>query len=223
VSAGELKVAVAANFVAPMAELAASFEAATEHTVVLVPGSSGRLYAQIRQGAPYDVFFSADRERVERLVEEGPAVPGSAFVYARGRLVLWSADAARSVDATTLTAGAFRRLAVANPRLAPYGAAAEETLRALGRWDALEPRLVRGESVTQTFQFVASGAAELGLVAKSQVLAAGGAAWEMPAELHRPIEQAAVALRAVAGALDLLQHVREQGGEVLRRHGYEVP
>lgn len=223
-AAAEVRAAVAANFAAPLAELATSFEAATGDSVTLVPGSSGRLYAQILEGAPFDVFFSADRARVDRLLAAGRGLPGTDFVYARGRLVLWSADPGRIVDASALAGEGFEHLAIANPRLAPYGRAAEETLRALGMWDRLQPRLVRGESVAQAFQFAATGAADLGLVARSQVVGAGGSGWEIPSDLHRPIEQAAVALSESAAARALLDHVRgTAGAEVLRRHGYEVP
>lgn len=191
--AGEVHVAVAANFVKPLRALAAAFQQETGDTVVVSEGSTGKLYAQIVNGAPFEVFLSADAERPRRLLAEGRAVAGTDFPYALGRLALWSRDDARVSGPDALRA-AFRHLAIANPELAPYGRAARETLAKLGLWKELEPRLVRGEDVGQTFQFVATGNAELGFVALAQVLAAGGSRWDVPADHHAPIEQHAVLL-----------------------------
>jgi molybdate transport system substrate-binding protein len=191
---GEVHVAVATSFVRTARELADAFRARTGHQVVLSEGSTGKLYAQIANGAPFEVFLSADAERPRRLVEEGHGVAGTRFPYALGQLVLWSRDPERVPDASALR-GDFRHLAIANPELAPYGAAARETLQELGLWEALQDRIVRGEDVGQAYQFVASGNAELGFVALSQLAAgAAGSRWQVPAGHHAPLEQHAVLL-----------------------------
>jgi molybdate transport system substrate-binding protein len=194
---GEVHVAVATNFASTARELGEAFRKELGDGVVISESSTGKLYAQIVNGAPYEVFLSADAERPRRLVEEGHAIAGTRFPYALGRLALWSADPQRVTDARALR-GEFRHLAIANPELAPYGAAARDTLHRLGLWDALQPRLVRGEDIGQTYQFVATGSAELGFVALSQVLAggAGGSRWLVPADHHAPLEQQAVLLQA---------------------------
>ena len=191
-------VAVAANFLVPMQAIAAAFEDETGHELVLVPGSTGQLYAQILNGAPFDVFLAADAERPALLADDGLAVVGSRFTYARGRLVLWSADPGALDDRgiERLADGDFRHLAIASPELAPYGAAARQVLERLGLWEAYRPRIAVGQSIGQAFAMAATGNAELGLVALSQALA-----WDDPAsyvtvppELHEPIEQDAVLL-----------------------------
>lgn len=191
--AGEVHVAVAANFATTVRALGEAFEKESGDTVVVSAGSTGKLYAQIVNGAPYEVFLAADAERPRRLEAEGHAIAGSRLVYALGQLVLWSPDTERVKDASALR-GKFRHLAIANPELAPYGAAARDTLRRLGLWDALQPRLVRGEDIGQTYQFVATGNAELGFVALSQVTGAAGSRWLVPADHHAPLEQQAVLL-----------------------------
>ena len=199
--AGEttVTVAVAANAAEAVEALAADFERETGHGVVVTAGSTGKLYAQILHGAPFDMFLAADRERPRLLVEQGLAVEDSRRTYAIGRLVLWTADPTVAVDADTLSTAAFRRLALANPDLAPYGAAARETLRKLGLWDSLRPKIVLGENVGQAFAMTASGNAELGLVARSSVLrprnGRAGSSWNVPADLHTPIRQDAVLLK----------------------------
>lgn len=191
-------VAVAANFRVPLEALTSEFEAATGHDVVVVTGSTGQLYAQIVNGAPFDVLLAADAERPRLLADAGLGDPSTRFTYAIGRLALWSRDAGR-VDAATLGALGdldFRWLAIANPELAPYGAAARQTLEALGLWETLQPRLVRGQSIAQAFAMAETGNAELGFVALSQAIAYGGAASYavVPEALHAPIRQDAIVL-----------------------------
>ena len=223
---GPVRAAVATNFVAAFEDLARSFEEQTGHRVVSSAGSTGKLYAQIVNGGPFDVFFAADSERARRLEESGRAVDGSRFAYALGRLVLWSREPG-VVDARgeVLAADSRSRLAIANPELAPYGRAARAVLEARGLWDLLGPRIVRGENVGQTFQFVSSGNARLGFVAKAQLLAAageGGSRWEVPSSLHPPIRQEAVLLRDRAAAKRFLAFVRSpEGRRIIARHGYE--
>ncbi len=194
VLAGEARVAVAANFLPVLRDLDAAF---TErgHRLKISSGSTGKLYAQIVHGAPFDLFLAADRARPERLEREGRSVPGSRFTYAVGRLVLWSPAPARFNDGLRwLREGRFRRLAIANPQTAPYGRAARQFLRRHDLWRPLQARLVRGESVSQALQFVASGNAEAGLVALSQVIGRTGSRWPVPAAEHEPIAQQAVLL-----------------------------
>lgn len=227
--AGEVQVAAAANFTAPMKAIAAEFEKATGHKAQLSFGGSGKFYAQIRNGAPFHVLLSADADIPARLEQEGLAVPGSRFTYAAGTLVLWSARP-DFVDARgeVLSRGAFAHLAVANPKLAPYGAAAMETLAKLGLTSTLEAKLVQGENIAQTHQFVMSGNAELGFVALSQVMKDGrigsGSAWIVPAGMHRPIQQDAVILvpgRDNAAANALLRFLREPATlAIIKSYGY---
>lgn len=227
-AAATVRVAVAANFQPALDELAPLFTAAAGHEIVASAGSSGKLAAQVEQGAPFDVLLSADAERPRQLVERGLAVRGSRFTYARGRLVLWSSQPGLSLGPETLREGDFRHLAVANHETAPYGAAALEVLHRLDVYRRVSRRLVRGESVGQAFAFVASGAAELGLVALSQVAARrGGSSWIVPARMHSPIEQQAVLLEAAAepeAARALLRWLAgPQARAVMERHGYEPP
>jgi molybdate transport system substrate-binding protein len=199
-NAAQALVAVAANFAVPLETLRATFERDSGHRLSVAIGSTGKLYAQIVHGAPFDVMLAADRERPRRLEAEGHAVAGSRLTYALGRLALWSRDVGRigADGAAVLRAGKFRRLAMANPDLAPYGAAARQALMALGLYDALRSRIVLGENIGQTFAMVATGNAELGFVALSSLRepdnAAGGSHWLVPAEFHEPIRQDAVLL-----------------------------
>ena len=230
--ADEVRVAVAANFATPLKTLAAEFEKDTGHTLALSAGATGKLYAQIKSGSPFDVFLSADDETPARLEKEGDAVAGSRFTYAVGRLMLWSAQP-NTVDAqgAVLKTGNFKHLALAAPHLAPYGAAAVQTLTQLGLLTALQPRFVQGESIGQTYSFVASGNAELGFVALSQVFENGrinqGSGWIVPASLHEPLRQDAVLLtrsrdKAAARALlAFLQGSKARG--LIRAFGYETP
>lgn len=224
----EALVAVAASFVPPMQAVAAAIDAETEHTITLVSGSTGGLYAQIVNGAPFDVFIAADAERPRLLEENGHGVAGTRATVALGRLVLLSSDTAliraRGLDA--LYDDSIRRIAIANPSLAPYGVAAQQALEALGLWQALQPRLVRGESVAQTYAMTATANAELGFVALAQALAQSrDVAFELvPDELYTPIRQDMIVLeraRDNAAALavhDLLRSAR--GKAIVERFGY---
>ncbi len=227
--ADEVNVAVAANFTAPMQKLAQMFEADTGHKAVLSFGSTGKFYAQVANGAPFDVFLSADDTTPAKLEKENRAVAGTRFTYAIGRLVLWSSDA-NYVDAQgeVLKKGDFKHLAIANPKLAPYGQAAQETMQKLGLADTLAPRLVLGESIGQTYQFVASGNAPLGFVALSQVMVDGkvskGSAWMVPANMHEPIRQDAIVLQRAANnpaAKALTQYLQgDKAKALIQSYGY---
>ncbi|MEA3276911.1 MAG: molybdate ABC transporter substrate-binding protein [Pseudomonadota bacterium] len=227
--ADEIRVAVASNFGEAIKEIAQRFEVQTGHEVVLVIGSTGKQYAQIKNGAPFDAFFAADARRPELLEDEGAALAGSRFTYARGRILLWSPRQGYvDPEGQVLEEGGFRHLAIANPRLAPYGKAAQQVLENRGLWDGLQGRMVRGENIGQTFQFVKSGNAELGLVAYSQVKRPGhaleGSYWEVPQSLYSPIEQQAVLLKDNAAARGFLDFVRgDEAGEIIRGYGYDTP
>jgi molybdate transport system substrate-binding protein len=222
--AESVNVAVAANFTAVAEELAAQFEAESGHEVELSFGSTGQLFTQITQAAPYGVFLAADTERPALAIEEGYAVEGSAFVYAEGQLALYGPGLDLTGGEAAL-GGDFTKLALADPEAAPYGRAAVETLEALGLYEALEPRIVWGENITQTLQFVESGNAELGFVAASQVL--GKDAWLVPAELHAPIAQGGVLLSEGAdnpAAIEFLAFIRSEAAvAVIEAAGYAVP
>lgn len=229
--AAEVSVAVAANFTAPMQKIAAAFEQDSGHKVVLSFGATGKFYAQIRNGAPFQMLLAADDETPARLDKEGLTVPGSRFTYAIGKLVLWSAQTGLVDDqGAVLRTGHFERLAVADPKLAPYGAAAVETLSRLGLLQTLQPRFVQGENIAQTYQFVATGNAALGFVALSQVMVDGritkGSAWLVPAELHTPIRQDAVILgnaKANAAAAALAAYLRsDKARAIIRAYGYAL-
>lgn len=230
--AGEVKVAVAANFTGPIQVLAPLFERDTGHKLSAAFGATGKFYAQIAHGAPFEILLSADDDTPARLIREGHAQPGSAFTYAVGTLVLWSPDPKR-VDARgeVLKQGGFRHLALANPKTAPYGAAAMQVMAKLGVAEALKPTFVQGENIAQTHQFVATGNAELGFVAYSQVIRngriGGGSGWRVPADLHDPIRQDAVLLakgRDNPAATALLAYLKgEKARAVIRAFGYELP
>jgi molybdate transport system substrate-binding protein len=199
-SAAEINVAVAANFTEAAKEIAAAFERKTGNKVLLSFGSSGQFYTQITQDAPFQVFLSADQERPEKAVAEGLAVPDSRLTYAVGKLVLWSRDPKVVTGPDTLKQGAFSKIAIANPTAAPYGAAAIETMKALNVYDALQPKIVQGNNIAQTFQFIDTGNAELGFVALSQVVdRSEGSRWLVSANLYAPIKQDAVLLKKGAG------------------------
>lgn len=224
--AADTQVAVAANFTEPAKAIAAAFARATGHRAVLSFGASGAFYTQIRHGAPFDLFLSADAERPARAEADGLAVPGSRFTYATGRLVLYSARPGL-VDrgGGVLRRGGFERIAIADPATAPYGLAAMQAMDRLGVAATLAPRLVRGSSITQAYQFVATGAAELGFVALSQVAdRPGGSRWLVPARLHAPIDQQAVLLRTGAAnpaAIAFLRFLRSGPAlRIVRRYGY---
>ena len=225
-AADEIRLAVATNFTETMDALVALFEQSSEDTVLVSAGSTGNHYAQIRNGAPFDAFFAADVERPTLLEREGFAVAGSRFLYAVGKLVLWS-PRANFVDADgrVLERGEFRFLAIANPELAPYGAAAREILMARDLWSSLQPKIVRGQDIGQAYSFVHTGNAELGFVAYSQVKKpageVAGSYWVVPEELYEPIEQEAVLLRDVRAAREFLEFVKSAAARgVIRSYGY---
>lgn len=226
--AGEVQVAVAANFTEPAKEIAAAFAASGGDKAVLVFGASGAFQAQISQGAPFEVFLSADADRPKALEQAGLTVAGSRFTYAVGRLVLYSktpglVDPAGAV----LAGGGFNKLSIADPAAAPYGAAAVQTLQRLKLYDAVKPKLVQGASIAQAYQFVATGAADLGFVAQSQVInQAGGSRWLVPEADHAPIEQQAVLLKTGANdpaARAFLTFLKSPKAlAIIRRYGYEA-
>lgn len=230
--ADEVRVAVAANFATPFKALAPDFEKSTGHKLRVTVGATGKFYAQIKNGAPFDIFLSADEQTPARLEQENETVTGTRFTYAIGKLVLWSAQN-QGVDAQgeVLKTGNFKHLALAAPQVAPYGAAAIQTLTQLGLLNALTPRLVQGESIGQTYSFVATGNAELGFVALSQVYGNGkfihGSGWIVPAQLYQPLRQDAVLLkpgRANLAATALLAYLKtDKTRTLLRSFGYETP
>ncbi|MFC6670630.1 molybdate ABC transporter substrate-binding protein [Marinobacterium aestuariivivens] len=224
--ADEIRVAVATNFVEVMRELAADFERETGHEVTLSSGATGKLYAQIKNGAPFDLFLAADDRRPELLEQEGVALAGSRFTYALGELVLWSPQP-DLIDGgpEVLEAAPFDYLSIANPKTAPYGRAAQQTLERLGLWANLEGRLVRGENIGQAYQYVHSGNAALGFVARSQVYRNGeytaGSYWRVPADFHEPVVQQAVQLREGEAVTALLDHMRTPAARALiESYGY---
>lgn len=229
-SAAEVTVAVASNFASTMKVIAQSFERDTGHKAILAFGATGQFYTQIRNGAPFAVLLAADDDTPARLEKEGFGVAGSRFTYATGRLVLWSASPSYVDTAgNVLRNGSFGKIAIANPKLAPYGAAAIEVLEGLGLRESLGPRMVEGANIAQTFQFVASGNAPLGFVALSQVsengLIKSGSAWVVPATLHSPIRQDAILLnpgKDNAAASALLAYLKtDRSKTLLRSFGYE--
>lgn len=229
--ADETRIAVAANFAGPAQKIATEFEAQTGHKAIIATGSTGKFYAQIINGAPFDILLAADDETPARLEREGHAVAGSRHTYAIGKLVLWSAKPAIVDDqAEVLKHGGFNHLAIANPKVAPYGAAAVETMKALGVYDALQSRLVMGENIAQAHQFVATGNALLGFVALSQVLKDGrieGSYWSVPEKLHAPIRQDAILLnkgrdnKAAAAFLEFLKRNRT-ARDIIVSYGYSL-
>ena len=231
-AADEVPVAVAANFAAPLKDIAAAFAAATGHQAVISGGATGALAAQVANGAPFEVFLGADTSTVAKLLKDGLAVDGTARTYAVGRLALWSAREGY-VDSTgaVLRGDGFAHLAIANPKVAPYGAAALQALDALGLAAAVTPRLVQGENIAQAQQFVASGNAELGFVALSQVWRdgrfTGGSGWIVPAALYAPLRQDAALLArgadqaAARALLDFLSSPRARA--IIASYGYELP
>ena len=224
-AAGEVIAAVAANFTEPAQEIATLFTEKTGHTVTYAFGPSGQFYAQITQGAPFEVFLSADAARPKKAIEEGYAVAGSDFTYAVGKLVLWSADPARVDDKGAVLKTDLEHVAIADPKSAPYGAAAIEAMQKLGVYETLEPKLVTGKSITQAYEFVATGNAPVGFVAYSQVIGKTvGSSWMVPADLYQPIRQDAVLLKtgaedaAAKAYLDFLK--TPEALEIIRKYGY---
>ena len=226
--AGEVAVAVAANFTAPMQKIAALFEKQTGDKVVVSTGATGKFYAQIVNGAPFDVLLSADDTTPEKLEKEGKAVKGTRYTYAVGKLVLWSPKDNYVDSEGKVLSGDFAHISIANPKLAPYGAAAMETLDKLKLTDSVKPRIVTGENIAQTYQFIATGNAPLGFVALSQVMQDGkvskGSYWLVPETMHEPIRQDAVLLNKGAdndSAKALLKYLKsDEARAVIKTFGY---
>ena len=229
--AGEVTVAVAANFTAPMQKIAQAFEQDTGHKALLAFGSTGKFYAQIKNGAPFAVLLAADDETPARLEKEGLTVAGTRFTYATGRLALWSKQANVVDDkGEVLRSNSFNKLAIADPKLAPYGIAAMEVIHKLGVQGSVIPKLVQGESIGQTYQFVSTENAQLGFVALSQIFFDGrmaqGSAWVVPPSLHTPLKQDAVLLHhgkdntAAHALLNYLQ--ADKAKTIIRQYGYAL-
>ncbi len=232
VNADEVNVAVASNFAAPMKAIVAAFEQTTDHRVKLSFGSSGKFYAQIKNGAPFSVFFSADQAKPVALEAQGMTVAGSRFTYATGQLALWSAKTGYIEEGRDILAGGeYTRIALANSRLAPYGAAAVEVLDHLELKDNTQAKWVRGENIAQTYQFVRTGNADLGFVAFSQIVESGqkdkGGYWLIPSELHSPILQDVVLIKSGSNnraAHALMNFVRDQTARgIIESYGYKIP
>ena len=229
--ADEVQVAVAANFTAPMQQIATQFEKDSGHKATLAFGATGKFYAQIVNGAPFEILLSADDETPARLEKEGLGIVGSRFTYAIGTLVLWSANPTLvDTKGEILKSGDFKHLALANPKTASYGTAAVEAMTKLGLMTSLQPRFVQGENISQTQQFIMSGNAELGFVALSQVYKdgkiAGGSAWIVPANLYQPIQQDAVLLskgKNKPAAFALLAYLKgDKARAIIKSYGYEL-
>jgi len=225
----QIRVAVASNFSDAIKSISQRFEEKTGHKVVLIFGSTGKHYAQIKNGAPFDVFFAADTKRPELLEQEGISRAGTRFTYAIGKLVLWSPKPGYvDTDGKLLGKGKFKHLAIANPKLAPYGKAAQQVLQARGLWSNFRGRMVRGENIGQTFQFVKSGNAELGFIASSQVIrpdsSIPGSIWKIPQSLYSPIKQQAVLLKNNTLAAEFLAFVKDPAAlEIIQGFGYGTP
>ncbi|MBV8913110.1 MAG: molybdate ABC transporter substrate-binding protein [Acetobacteraceae bacterium] len=225
--AAETNVAVAANFTDAAKEIAAAFQAKTGNEAVLSFGSSGQLYTQITQDAPFQIFLSADDERPKKAVADGFGVPGSVFTYAVGKLVLWSKQPDLVTGESTLKNAGFDKLSICNPDAAPYGAAAVETMKSLKLYDALQPKFVVGANITQAYQFVQTGNAEVGFVALSQVVNdKSGSRWMVPQDLYTPIRQDAVLLKKGAAneaATAFMSFLKgPEATAIIRRYGYEI-
>ncbi len=248
-SAESIKIAVASNFMSPMKEIALVFEKSSGHAVSLSFGSSGKFYAQITNGAPFDLFFSADQDKPQRLEKQQIAIPGTRFTYAQGQLVLWSrtnssvannsqngnsqnsnsrASSSEPSNLERLKSGEYKKLALANPKLAPYGLAARQTLGNLGLLSSSRKHWVRGENISQTFQFVHTGNADIGFIALSQIVKKGGldngASWLVPGTFYDPIRQDAVLLKRGknnTAAQQFLEFIRSPvAREIMTRYGY---
>ena len=228
---GEVLVAVAANFTDAARDIVSLFEKSTPYRAKLSYGSTGTLYAQIENGAPFEVFLSSDVSRAAKAEKSGLAVSGSRFTYAQGKLVLWSAKAGLFTDGQGyLVQSAYQRIAIAKPKTAPYGLAAQQVLQSLGIWDSVQPKLVFGDSIAQAFQFVATGNVPAGFVAYSQVKAwqgGRGSVWEIPGNYYKPIDQQAVLLSkggknsAALAFMEFLKSV--QARRIITSYGYVIP
>ena len=228
-AAATVQIAVASNFMEPAKEIATAFTAQTGHQANLSFAPSGQIYVQLTHGAPFEIFLSADKERPQQAEKDGFSVYGARFTYAVGRLVLYSTRPG-FVDANgkVLARGDFEHLAIADPAIAPYGLAAVQSLRKLGLYDRLKPKIVQGSSIVQTFQFVQTGAAEVGFVALSQVInRPEGSRWIVPATLHSPIDQQAVLLKTGANnpaAKAFMAFLKSATARaIIRSYGYETP
>jgi molybdate transport system substrate-binding protein len=229
-SAGEEKVhvAVASNFLNPLKEIAKRYKQDTGNALILISGSTGKLYAQVLHGAPFDILLAADAKRPALLEKRGEGVAGTRFTYAVGALVLWSLDPKKVQGVETLTKMNMGKLAIANPKTAPYGKATQEILEQLGLWKKLQPFLVRGENISQTLQFVATENAELGFVAQSQVndprFKLKGSHWPVPLSMHNPISQQAILLkpgRNNSAAKNFLEYLRGPNAKnIIQAYGY---
>jgi molybdate transport system substrate-binding protein len=231
-NAGEVNIAVAANFTAPAKQIAAQFEKETGNTVKLSFGPTGKFYSQIKEGAPYDVLLAADEKTPKKIEQENLAVANTGFVYALGKLVLWSAKAGYvDTKGEVLGNGNYNKLSYADPKLAPYGLAAQETLQKLNLWDKVQSKLVTGESITQAYQFAATENAELAFIALSQITQDGkvteGSWWIVPVGLYSPIKQVAVQLSAAkdkSTAQAFLVYLKsEKARAIIRSFGYGLP
>jgi molybdate transport system substrate-binding protein len=229
--AEEVQVAVAANFTAPLQAIAADFEKDTGHKLIAAYGATGQFYAQIKNGAPFEVFLSADDSTPQKLENEGDTVKGSRFTYAIGTLALWSAkDGYVDSQGKVLSDNQYQHLAIANPKAAPYGLAATQVLARLGLTDQVKAKIVEGQNITQAYQFVSTGNAELGFVALSQVYkngkVSGGSAWIVPGDMHDPIKQDAVILNkgkdnpAAKALVDYLKGPK--AAAVIKSYGYQL-
>jgi len=232
--ADEIKIAVASNFYPTMKELVTHFESITPNSdttnnIVLISGSSGKHYAQILNGAPFDLFFSADKLRPNMLEKEEVFNNQSRFTYALGKLALWSPfNEYVDSDGQVLYTDDFRFLAIANPKIAPYGVASKETLTSMNLWQDMEEKLVRGENIAQTFQFAKSGNAKLGFVSYSQILSLNssseGSYWLVPQDMYQPIEQQAILLKDSSLGKDFLSFIMsDEALDIIKRNGYDLP
>ena len=225
VHAGEVKVAVAANFTEAAKKIGSAFETMTGHTAIFSFGSTGQLYTHITQGAPFDVFLAADQARPQKAVEEGFGLADTLFTYATGRIVLFSTTPDLVKGEETLLNATFGKIAVANPVTAPYGTAAVEAMKALGVFEQLAPKIVQGNNIAQTYQFVETGNAEVGFVAFSQVInKTSGSRWIIPDDLYSAIAQDAVLVKRGAdndAARAFIEFVRgPEAHDILETYGY---
>lgn len=229
VPADEIRIAVASNFSSTIKEIKKQFELSSGHKVILSFGSTGKHFAQITNGAPFEAFFAADVARPKLLEEQGMVQSGSRFTYAIGKVVLWSPDPAMvDKEGSVLIQSNFRHLSIANPKLAPYGMAAEQIMKAKSVWDRLQGKLVRGENINQAYNFVKSGNAEAGFIALSQIIQPNnvihGSYWIPPQLLYAPIEQQAVLLRDNTVAREFLEFVKsEKMKKIIKDSGYDTP
>lgn len=232
VHAGNASVAVAANFAAPMQEITRAFEKASGHQLTVSVGSTGKLFSQIKNGAPFDVFLAADTQTAKAAEDAGLGIPGSRFTYAIGKLVLWSPNAALvDQEGNILKTGTFERIAMANPKLAPYGVAAEQVVEKMSLAHTLRNKWVYGQSIGQTYQFIASGNVPLGFVALSQVTKQGkiqaGSAWVVPNDMHAPLSQDALLLKQGGNndaATTFMTFLKSPAATVIiQSFGYDLP